>query len=130
MAAETPFLGGLLIACIGIVCLRLYDDRFGMKGRTKLVGQLIATLIVIGSGLEIHAIAIFGYGIELGVFSIPLTICWLLGAIKSLELLDGIDGLVTTVGIILCATIALMARMNALRSHRCCWYCQSCAPPG
>jgi UDP-GlcNAc:undecaprenyl-phosphate GlcNAc-1-phosphate transferase len=34
---------------------------------------------------------------------------WLLGAINSLNLLDGIDGLATTIGIILCATIAIIA---------------------
>ncbi|MEM8945297.1 MAG: MraY family glycosyltransferase, partial [Planctomycetota bacterium] len=105
----TPFMGGLLIAGAWIVCLGLYDDRFGMKGRYKLLGQLIATLIVISSGLEIRAFMLFGTNIELGAFSIPFTIFWLLGAINSLNLLDGIDGLATTIGIILCATITLMA---------------------
>jgi UDP-GlcNAc:undecaprenyl-phosphate GlcNAc-1-phosphate transferase len=34
---------------------------------------------------------------------------WLVGAINSLNLLDGIDGLATTIGIILCAAITVMA---------------------
>lgn len=105
----TPFMSGLLVAGAWIVCLGLYDDRFGMKGRYKLVGQFIATLIVISSGLEIRAFSFFGQPVELGWFSIPFTIFWLLGAINSLNLLDGIDGLATTIGIILCATITLMA---------------------
>lgn len=102
-------LGGLLIACAWIVMLGLYDDRFGMKGRYKLVGQLIATAIVIASGLQIHAFVVFEHRIPLGVFSVPFTIFWLLGAINSLNLLDGIDGLATTIGIILCATISVIA---------------------
>ena len=109
--SEKPFLGGLLVAGAWIVSLGLYDDRFGMKGRYKLVGQLVATLIVIASGLQIHAFSMFGTTIELGALSIPFTIFWLLGAINSLNLLDGIDGLATTIGIILCATITLMALM-------------------
>jgi len=109
--SEKPFLGGLLIAGAWIVCLGLYDDRFGMKGRYKLLGQLIATLIVIASGLQIHAFHVFGYPIHLGALSIPFTIFWLLGAINSLNLLDGVDGLATTIGIILCTTITLMALM-------------------
>jgi len=109
--SEKPFLSGLLMAGAWIVCLGLYDDRFGMKGRYKLVGQLVATLIVISSGLQIHAFSVFGYPVVLGAFSIPFTIFWLLGAINSLNLLDGIDGLATTIGIILCATITLMALM-------------------
>ena len=108
---QTPFFGGLLLACGWIVSLGLYDDRFGMKGRYKLAGQFVATLIVIASGLQIHAFSLFGYPIHLGWFSIPFTVFWLLGAINSLNLLDGIDGLATTIGIILCATITLMALM-------------------
>ncbi|MGI9428486.1 MAG: MraY family glycosyltransferase, partial [Bythopirellula sp.] len=109
--AQKPFLGGLLLACSWIVTLGLFDDRFGMKGRYKLLGQLIATLIVIASGLQIHALSFLGHSIQLGAFSIPFTVFWLLGAINSLNLLDGIDGLATTIGIILCATITLMALM-------------------
>ena len=109
---EKSFLSGLLIACAWIVALGLYDDRFGMKGRYKLVGQFVAALIVIASGLQIHAFSAFGYSVSLGIFSIPFTVFWLLGAINSLNLLDGIDGLATTIGIILCATITLMALMT------------------
>ena len=109
--SEKPFIRGLLFAGAWIVCLGLYDDRFGMKGRYKLVGQLIATLILIASGLLIHSFSVFGYQINLGLYAIPFTIFWLLGAINSLNLLDGIDGLATMIGIILCATITLMALM-------------------
>ena len=109
--SEKPFLSGLLVACGWIVCLGIYDDRFGMHGRSKLMGQLVAVLIVIASGLQISAFSLLGYRIELGILSLPFTIFWLLGAINSLNLLDGIDGLATTIGIILCATITFMALM-------------------
>jgi UDP-GlcNAc:undecaprenyl-phosphate GlcNAc-1-phosphate transferase len=41
--------------------------------------------------------------------SVPFTIFWLLGAINAINLLDGIDGLATTLGIILATTIAVLA---------------------
>lgn len=109
LGENESLLGGLLLACAWIVLLGLWDDRFGMKGRYKLVGQFLATLIVIASGLQIHTIVVFDYKIALGYFSIPFTVFWLLGAINSLNLLDGIDGLATTIGIILCATISVIA---------------------
>ena len=112
LSDEVPFLGGLLLAGAWIVGLGLYDDRFGMKGRYKLVGQLVAALIVIASGLQIDAFSLFGYRLALGSFAIPFTVFWLLGAINSLNLLDGIDGLATTIGIILCSTITLMALLS------------------
>ncbi|QDT71956.1 WecA-like glycosyltransferase [Lacipirellula limnantheis] len=106
---NAPFLSGLLLACGWIVVLGLIDDRYGMKGRYKLVGQTIAALIVIASGLEIQAFSLFGQKIQLGWFSVPFTLFWLVGAINSLNLLDGIDGLATTIGIILCSAITVMA---------------------
>lgn len=109
LEGDKPFLAGLLVACLWIVVLGLIDDRFGMRGRYKLLGQTVAALIVIASGLEIQAFTLFGHKIELGPFSVPFTLFWLLGAINSLNLLDGIDGLATTIGIILCAAITIMA---------------------
>ena len=109
LQGDAPFLSGLLLAGAWIVVLGLIDDRFGMRGRYKLLGQIIAALIVIASGLEIHAFALFGQKIQLGWFSIPFTLFWLVGAINSLNLLDGIDGLATTIGIILCFAITVMA---------------------
>jgi UDP-GlcNAc:undecaprenyl-phosphate GlcNAc-1-phosphate transferase len=106
---DAPFLAGLLGACAWIVGLGLIDDRYGMKGRYKLLGQIIAALIVIASGLEIKAFSLFGHKFELGHFSVLFTLFWLVGAINSLNLLDGIDGLATTIGIILCAAITVMA---------------------
>jgi UDP-GlcNAc:undecaprenyl-phosphate GlcNAc-1-phosphate transferase len=87
----------------------LIDDRYGMRGRYKLLGQTVAALIVIAAGLEIKAFTLFSQRIELGPLSVPFTLFWLLGAINSLNLLDGIDGLATTIGIILCAAITVMA---------------------
>ncbi len=109
LGERQALLGGLLVACAWIVGLGLYDDRFGMKGRYKLLGQLIATLIIIKSGLLINAFVVFEQEIVLGPLAIPFTIFWLLGAINSLNLLDGIDGLATTIGIILCTTITVIA---------------------
>ena len=109
LQGDAPWLSGLLLAGAWIVLLGLIDDRFGMRGRYKLLGQIFAALIVIFSGLEIHSFSLFGQKIHLGYFSIPFTLFWLVGAINSLNLLDGIDGLATTIGIILCAAITVMA---------------------
>src|SRR5690242_17442226 len=57
---NAPFLSGLLLAGGWIVILGLIDDRYGMKGRYKLIGQIIAALIVIAAGLEIEAFSLFG----------------------------------------------------------------------
>ena len=109
---KASYMGGLFVASLWIVVLGLVDDRFGMRGRNKLIGQLIAVSILVAWGLRIDAISLFGQHVPFGIFAIPITIIWLLGAINSLNLLDGIDGLASTIGIVLCITIATMAMMT------------------
>ncbi|MCH8840090.1 MAG: undecaprenyl/decaprenyl-phosphate alpha-N-acetylglucosaminyl 1-phosphate transferase [Planctomycetes bacterium] len=106
---EAHYLGGLLLAGAWIVGLGLYDDRFGMRGRYKLLGQVVAAAIVISAGLEIKSFVLFEQRINLGPFSVAFTIFWLLGAMNSLNLLDGIDGLAGVETATLGLGIALVA---------------------
>jgi UDP-GlcNAc:undecaprenyl-phosphate GlcNAc-1-phosphate transferase len=117
LRAEAPYLGGLLLAGAWIVAVGLYDDAFGMRGRYKLLGQVVAALIVIRSGLLIESFVVFEERIYLYPFATVFTVFWLVGAMNSLNLLDGIDGLASTIGIILCATItgiAVLAGQDAV----------------
>ena len=43
------------------------------------------------------------------MLTLPFTAFFLLGAINSLNLLDGMDGLLSTVGLILCLALGAMA---------------------
>jgi UDP-GlcNAc:undecaprenyl-phosphate GlcNAc-1-phosphate transferase len=98
------FLGGLVIVLVGLA-----DDVIGLRGRQKLLGQTLAAAVLLACGLSIDRIQIFDWQLDLGRWSIPLTLFWFLGAINSVNLLDGIDGLATTLGIVLSTAIGLMA---------------------
>jgi UDP-GlcNAc:undecaprenyl-phosphate GlcNAc-1-phosphate transferase len=100
---------GLLAAAVIICLVGILDDAVGLRGRSKLLGQCLAVGVVIGCGVQVHAVRVFETEIALGVFSIPLTMFLLLGAINSLNLLDGMDGLLGSVGLIVCATFGAMA---------------------
>ncbi len=104
----SPLVSSLLLAGTVIVVVGLVDDRFGLRGWHKLTGQIIAAAILIHSGLVIHGVGVFGNEIRLEWFAVPVTLFWLLGAVNALNLLDGIDGLATMMGIILVSTIAMM----------------------
>ena len=107
------FVSGLGAASFAICALGLIDDRFTLRGRQKLAGQIFAigTMMALGR-VVINEISIFGYTLELGLLAYPFTMFWLLGAINALNLIDGVDGLATTVGIIFSVTLAAMAWMN------------------
>ena len=96
--------GGLLICAVGVA------DDFGLlRGRHKLMGQLAAAAVVVAFGVRVNRIVLFGCQIELGLLALPFTLFILLGAMNSLNLLDGMDGLLSSVGLILCLALGAMA---------------------
>lgn len=96
----------LLICFVGLV-----DDRFVLRGRQKLVGQVVAAMLAVAGGIVIQKLELFGMEIQLGLLAVPFTICWLLGAVNALNLIDGVDGLATSVGILQSIAICVMAAM-------------------
>ncbi|MGE3313823.1 MAG: MraY family glycosyltransferase [Planctomycetaceae bacterium] len=112
LVARSRDLAGILTSATLIVLLGAIDDAHGLRGRQKLFGQLMAALVVIANGIVIERVQLFNWVLELGWLSVPLTLFWLLGAINALNLLDGIDGLATSIGMILTAAIAAMASVG------------------
>lgn len=106
---EPSSLLGLLFAATVVCAIGLLDDARGLRGRQKLIGQIGAVAILISSGLMIKQVAIFDWQLTLGLAAIPFTAFWLMGAINSVNLLDGADGLATTLGIIMALTLSVLA---------------------
>ena len=111
-AENQPFLTGLGAAASLICLIGLLDDRYALRGRQKLLGQILAACILCYSGLVIHRLEFFGVRTELGLLAYPFTIFWILGAINAFNLLDGIDGLASTVGIVLSLGICILAYLS------------------
>jgi UDP-GlcNAc:undecaprenyl-phosphate/decaprenyl-phosphate GlcNAc-1-phosphate transferase len=103
---------GSFLACAWIVVLGLIDDRVGIRGRQKLLGQIVAASILMSCGVLIRKIGLFGWEADLGPLAIPVTLFWLVGAMNAVNLLDGMDGLATVLGIILSISICVLAAMT------------------
>lgn len=100
----------LLIASAVIVALGVADDRYNLRARFKLVGQLVAILLaVVGGGFVIERVSLFGVPLEFGVFAVPVSVVWFLAAVNALNLLDGMDGMLGTIGLVICGSIGVMA---------------------
>lgn len=99
----------LALACGLILALGMVDDWIVLRGRQKMLGQFLVIGTLVATGLVIERIQLFGMRIELGLLAIPFTAFWLLGAINSLNLLDGADGFAATIGAILSAAIGVIA---------------------
>ena len=108
-----PFLG-LLIAALVMCSVGILDDCGLLRGRHKLIGQVVAILIVIAFGVSIQRIQIFEWEIDLGLLAVPFTVFLLLGAVNSLNLLDGLDGVLGCVALII---VSAMAALAVLGNH-------------
>jgi UDP-GlcNAc:undecaprenyl-phosphate GlcNAc-1-phosphate transferase len=109
---EGQTLPGLLPGAVVICVVGVLDDFRGLRGRHKLLGQILAASFVVASGLVVNQIHIFGWQVDLGPLALPFTFCWLLGAINSLNLLDGMDGMLSSVSLILCLAFGTLALLG------------------
>ena len=90
-----------------------------LRGRYKLAGQLISVVILICSGVVVRNLNLFGYELELGIMAAPFTALWLFGTINSLNLIDGMDGLLSSIGLVICLTLGVMALLSGQLTAAC-----------
>lgn len=101
---------GILI--ISIVCA--IDDIKTIKPLTKLLGQIIAAIIVVAFGIRIDNISISLFNIpEMNeVFSIILTVGWIIGVTNAVNLIDGLDGLSSGISVISSISLLIIFVLN------------------
>jgi len=85
--------GWLLIASAIVFAMGLIDDFWSIPPSLKLFWQIIAGLIVSFTPYRIEAIT-FPFGdLNLGIWSVPATVLWVIAITNALNLFDGLDGL-------------------------------------
>lgn len=103
----------ILVGAFIILLTGLLDDRFQLSPRAKLLGQIIATVVVLNSGMRIELINLpFDQQIYLGAWSVPITCLWLIGITNAINLIDGLDGLAAGVSSIALGVIATLAMIQ------------------
>lgn len=116
MFSEVSFEGWLpLIVCNTLMFfVGLADDLKPLGARVKLVGQVGAALILYAFGLSIDVLSNpFGPGgVELGWWSLPLTMAWLVAIPNVINLIDGMDGLAGGFGLFLSLTLAFVGYVS------------------
>ncbi|SES82986.1 UDP-GlcNAc:undecaprenyl-phosphate GlcNAc-1-phosphate transferase [Natronincola peptidivorans] len=112
----TSELIGILIGATIIVAIGIIDDSKQISAKYKLLGQILAAIIVVYSGVRIEFITNIlnkTTGMSgLGKLSIPLTIFWIVGITNTVNLIDGLDGLAAGVSSIAALSLAYVAFLN------------------
>jgi UDP-GlcNAc:undecaprenyl-phosphate GlcNAc-1-phosphate transferase len=105
----------ILVAAISMFAVGLIDDLKGLSARWKLLAQVTAATMVCASGVDIQAVRIPDLlNIQLGWWSWPVTVLWIVGVTNAVNLIDGLDGLAAGIVAITCAVIAVFALHSGL----------------
>jgi UDP-GlcNAc:undecaprenyl-phosphate GlcNAc-1-phosphate transferase len=104
-----------LLACQTIILgLGVCDDILRLQPGVKFLFQVMVGILIVlfGFGIENVANPFSGEIINLGIFSIPLTVIWLVLITNALNLVDGLDGLAAGTSLIVAATIFAVSFFN------------------
>lgn len=96
--------------------LGVYDDFRGLKAFQKLGFELVIATILffIGFKIELLTLPFMPDSINVGYFSYPLTVLWIIGIANAINLIDGLDGLAGGVIGVVSITIIIICISNKL----------------
>lgn len=79
-------LGAIVAAATILAAVGLYDDRFDMGLKPKLVAMIIVALGLVAVGIQIRLFRVMW-------LDVPLTVFWLVAIMNAVNFLDNMDGL-------------------------------------
>jgi UDP-GlcNAc:undecaprenyl-phosphate GlcNAc-1-phosphate transferase len=99
-----------LLPAAGIIFfVGLVDDLKSLKPWQKLAGEVAAAVAAYAGGIHIQGLAGYGSG---AWWNFPLTVVWLVACTNSINLIDGVDGLATGVGLFATFTTMIAALLQ------------------
>jgi UDP-GlcNAc:undecaprenyl-phosphate GlcNAc-1-phosphate transferase len=118
----------ILAAALVVLVVGFIDDTRSIGPRMKLMGQALAVLALYLGGIRIQAIdvlslnldlthpniqfSVLGVAVDVGLPSLIVTMFWFLGCMNVWNLIDGMDGLASGVGLLVSGTLTLVAIHN------------------
>ncbi|MFA6321089.1 MAG: MraY family glycosyltransferase [Candidatus Omnitrophota bacterium] len=97
---QAMFLGVFILLIIGLI-----DDKMGMMPNIKLLGQFLAAMVLVKSGLCISFMGNY-------YINILVTYIWIIGITNSFNLLDNMNGLSAGLAAIAAIFFAIIAYLN------------------
>ena len=105
---------GILLG-IGIITVTgIFDDVKTLKPWQKLLGQVLAAVVVVAFGVKIETVEIpffrsVGFSSEIAAI---ITVIWIIGITNAINLIDGLDGLSSGIALISCVSLVIIFALN------------------
>lgn len=100
---------GLLLGIMVLSIFSYLDDIKTLKPLQKLIGQVLAAIVVYSFGIRIDEI---NENLINPVLSFILTIGWIVGITNAINLIDGLDGLSSGISLISCIALLIIFSTN------------------
>ena len=109
-APQSTQMLAILIASFIVVITGILDVINPLRAREKLVGQIVAALIIVFYGkILLNDISFFGYYFDFGWLAYPITLVFIVAVMNCINLIDGLDGLADGISMIFFITIGVLA---------------------
>jgi UDP-GlcNAc:undecaprenyl-phosphate GlcNAc-1-phosphate transferase len=97
--------GAAIVTLVGAL-----DDVYDLAPAWKLMGQLVAAVVLVVAGVEVHSFTLpFVHHVDLGDLGGPLTVLGLVAVMNVVNFSDGIDGLAAGVCAISAVAFSIIA---------------------
>lgn len=111
---STILIGGGILVFVGIL-----DDIFRINAFIKLAAQVAVALFSVSQGVIFDFIGFGGKYIPFGIWSVPITVLWIVGLTNAINFIDGLDGLACGVSIISSASMFLVMLLSGSSAEHC-----------
>ncbi len=96
-------IAGILVCGLIALVLGIYDDVKGADAKKKFSVQIVAAMLAFSLGFRIEGVSLGPFGsVNMGAFSLPFTLLWIVGITNAVNIIDGLDGLAAGVTFFVC----------------------------
>ena len=99
----------LVVGGIAIVVTGFFDDIYDMGFKQKFLVQIAVAYMLMHAGFSVEVSNlpfVSGETFDQALYSVPLTMLWIVGIMNAINLIDGLDGLAAGVSLIAFACLA------------------------
>ncbi|HQR65935.1 MAG TPA: hypothetical protein PLB02_00915 [Thermoanaerobaculia bacterium] len=105
--APNELCAGLGLGILPILFVSIWDDIRPLRAVPKFAAQAVGALIAAWMGVTLEpTVHLLGQPVQLGIFSIPISILWLVGVTNAFNIIDGLDGLSAGMALISAASLS------------------------
>lgn len=102
-------MNSILIGSFIVVLTGIVDDIKPIRATYKMLGHIAAAMVIVFyGGILLNNITAFGFSIDFGILSYPITLLFIVACTNIINLIDGLDGLSGGICTIFYATIAII----------------------